>query len=453
MHKKILSHGRTRLAALVLGLFVLGSVMFFAFGGTETEQTLAVAPVAGELDSRPITDDDLKPEAASPAPEAEVAEDQDAETVAELNVMRGIIGRGDTVGAILQAWLPPQEISDLDKAAQKVFSLRRIKQGQAYSVHSDSDKNFICFEYEIDNDSRLLVSRDESGFKAEKLDIEYEIQLHRVESEIKSSMFQAMADAGESAALAVQLSNVFAWEINFIRDIRAGDRFSLLVEKRYRDGEFRDYGKLLAASFVNREDKYEAFLFRDDDGNSQYFTREGQSLRRAFLKAPLSSTRISSGYTNRRLHPVTMDWKAHPAIDYAAPTGTPIKSVGKGTVNFVGYNQAAGNYIKVQHLNNYETMYLHLSAFSKGLKKGSKVAQGQVIGFVGKTGYATGPHLDFRMKKSGAYINPLTALSPRETPVSKKEMESFMAQVNIFMAFLEDRRNLAEYDRSMVNLF
>lgn len=453
MHKKILSHGRIRLATLALGLCVLGSVMFFAFGGTETEQTVAVAPVAGEPDSRPITDDDLKPEAASPAPQAEAAEAQDAETVAELNVMRGIIGRGDTVGGILQAWLTPTEISDLDKAAQKVFSLRRIKQGQAYGVQSDSEKNFIGFEYEIDNDSRLLVSRDESGFKAEKLDIEYAIQLHRVEGEIKSSMFQAMADAGESAALAVQLSNVFAWEINFIRDIRAGDRFSLLVEKRYRDGEFRDYGKLLAASFVNRDDKYEAFLFRDDDDNSQYFTREGQSLRRAFLKAPLSYTRISSGYTNRRLHPVTMDWKAHPAIDYAAPTGTPVKSVGKGTVTFVGYNHAAGNYIKVEHLNNYETMYLHLSAFSKGLKKGSKVTQGQVIGFVGKTGYATGPHLDFRMKKSGAYINPLTALSPRETPVLKKEKESFLAQVNIFLAFMEDRRNLAEYDRSMVNLF
>lgn len=449
---------RARLAVLATGALVLVFALFVMLRDPAPAGGLASAPAAvaaplSEATADPEAEELLPSEAApGPAP-TETAEMADAEIAAELSVMDGVIGRGDTVGGILQAWLTQQEIAELDGACKNVHSLKRIKQGQAYSVHSQ-DGNFLSFAYEIDNDSRLLVTRDEGGFKAEKLDIEYEIRLHRVEAEIKSSLFQAMSDAGEKPILAAQLAGVFAWEINFIRDLRVGDRFSLLVEKRYRDGEFKDYGKLLAAGFVNQGEKYEAFLFRDDDGNSQYFTREGQSLRRAFLKAPLSFTRISSGYNNRRLHPITMNWKAHPAIDYAAPTGTPVKSVGKGKITFMGYSKSAGNYITVEHLNGYQTMYLHLNGFARGLKKGHKVAQGQVVGFVGKTGYATGPHLDFRMKKDGSYINPLTALSPRETPVSKSEMPAYREQVEIFLAFLEDRRNLAEYSRAMfTNIF
>lgn len=442
---------------LGLGFFLLSVSLFFVFDGSDKEQAAVSAPIMPITQivekTAALPDEDLLPEEASPDAELETAEEeQDEETLAELSVMRGIVGRGHTVGGILQAWLSPTEINKLDSATKKVFPLRRIKQGQAYTVHT-SGNDFVSFEYEIDNETRLQVMREGEGFKAERLEIEFEIQLHKVEAEIKTTMFQAMYDAGETKALASQLSQVFAWEINFIRDIRKGDKFSLLVEKRYRNGEFKGYGKLLAATVINRGEKYEAYLYRDDDGNSQYFTRDGQNIQRAFLKAPLNYTRISSGYTNRRLHPVTMDWKAHPAIDYAAPKGTPVKSVGKGTITFMGSSKAAGNYITVQHMNEYQTMYLHLSGFAKGLKKGSKVAQGQVIGFVGQTGYATGPHLDFRMKKNGAYINPLTALSPRETPVTKAEMKMFQDQLEIYLAFLEDRRNLAEYDRSMLNLF
>ena len=435
----IRSFGRTKLAALALGAIICAAALTAIFMSPSGQDE---APVVVAVEK-------TLPRGAATA-EAEVEE---AEIAAELSAMNGIIGRGDTVGGILQAWLTPQEISDLDKACSKAYSLRRIKQGQAYTVRSQ-EGNFVSFEYEIDNDSRLLVTREEGAFKAARLEIEYEIRLHRVEAEIRSSLFQAMSDAGEKPILAAQLANVFAWEINFIRDIRVGDRFSLLVEKRYRDGEFKDYGKLLACSFINQSDKYEAFLFRDDDGNSQYFTRDGQSIRRAFLKAPLSYTRISSGYSNHRLHPVTMDWKAHPAIDYAAPIGTPVKSVGKGKITFMGFSKSSGNYMTVEHLNGYQTMYLHLNGFAKGLQKDSKVAQGQVIAFVGKTGYATGPHLDFRMKKDGAYLNPLGVMSPRETPVSKMEMAAYQEQVEIFLAFLEERRNLVEYSRSMLsNIF
>lgn len=440
---------KNRFALPIAGaLCVFVFLCFIFLGGTQedelTHSDLASDEVAAEIAE---ANRDVELSAQQAAESDELAE---ADIAAELNTMYGTIGSGDTVSGILQAWLNSQEISLVDTACKDVFSLRRIKHGQPYAVHCQ-EGNLLRFEYEIDNDSRLVVTRTEDGFTAEQQDIEYEIRLCRVDGEITSNMFQSMSDVGEGATLAVQLADVFAWEINFIRDIRAGDKFSLLVEKRYRDGEFKDYGKLLAANFVNQSEKYEAFLFRDDDGNSQYYTRDGQNIRRAFLKAPLSYTRISSGYSHRRLHPVTMNWKAHPAIDYAAPTGTPVKSVGKGKITFMGYDKASGNYIKVEHMNGYETMYLHLSSFAKGLKKGSKVAQGQVIGFVGKTGYATGPHLDFRMKKDRAYVNPLKVLSPRETPVSKEEMMAFKGQLEIFMAFFEDKIDFAEYDRSMLS--
>jgi murein DD-endopeptidase MepM/ murein hydrolase activator NlpD len=260
-----------------------------------------------------------------------------------------------------------------------------------------------------------------------------------------------MTENGEKAQLAASLADVFAWEINFIRDLRVGDNFTLLVEKRYRKGEFKDYGRILAAYFTNQGVVYEAFLFTDNAGQSHYFNGKGESLRRAFLKAPLAYDRISSGYTSRRLHPVLLDWRTHPAIDYAAPVGTPVKCVGKGVVIYTGYDKASGNIVKISHMNKYETSYLHLSAFAKGLRKGSAVAQGQVIGFVGQTGYATGPHLDFRMKKNGGYVNPLKEISPRSNPVNSAEKTHFAAIQETCRDFLEERRKLAEYSRLLIN--
>ncbi len=393
-------------------------------------------------------EDDLLPESAGAgegqSAEAEAEVELPPELEQDLALVHGVIARGDTVGNLLQAWLTVQEIGALDAVCKSVHPLQQIKIGQDYVVVT-KDEAFVSFEYEIDDDHKLVASRTENGFAAQLVNIAYDLQLHRVSGVIRSNLFNSMTDCGEKPALAAALADVFAWEINFIRDLREGDEFSLLVEKRYRNGEFKGYGKLLAAFFDNQNNHYEAFLFRDGVGQSQYYTSDGQSVRRAFLKAPLSFTRISSGYSHNRLHPVTMDWKAHPAIDYAAPTGTPVKTVGKGTVSYMGYSKSAGNYITIEHLNDYQTMYLHLSAFAKGLRKGDKVVQGQVIGFVGRTGYATGPHLDFRMKKEGRYINPLSISSPRDTPVSQPEFPSFQQQIRLYMDFMEEKKELAEY--------
>ncbi|MDR1241509.1 MAG: peptidoglycan DD-metalloendopeptidase family protein [Deltaproteobacteria bacterium] len=362
----------------------------------------------------------------------------------------GTVNSGDSISGILASWLTRSEIHLIAQSSENIFHLNRIKQGRPYVVYTENEI-FTAFEYEIDRDRKLVVARTDQGFSAAVEKIDYEIVLHRVQGEIRSNLFAAMAESGEKALLAAALADVFAWEINFIRDLRVGDSYALLVEKRYRNGEFKDYGKILAASFTNRGTAYEAFLFTDDAGRSQYFNRKGESLRRAFLKAPLAFSRISSGYSSRRLHPIHQIWRAHPAIDYAAPAGTPVKTVGNGTVAAMGYNKDAGNFVRISHMNKYETIYMHLSSFAGNLRVGGAVSQGQVIAFVGQTGSATGPHLDFRMKKNGSYVNPLKELTPRDNPVTEAERPRFMAVQESFRAFLEEKRNLAEYSRSMFN--
>ncbi len=347
------------------------------------------------------------------------------------------VQQGETAGGILQPYLSEGQIQAMADACEACFPLRRLRVGKPYEITIDKGE-FVKFVYEIDADKKLIVETDGGAFTARLETIVYDVAVKLVEGTITSHLFQAVSDAGEEPVLAITLAEIFAWEINFIRDIHPGDSFRLLVEKRYRDGEFKGYGRILAASFTNQNVPFEAFGFRDAEGFPHYYNAKGESVKRAFLKAPLSFTRISSTFSPKRLHPILNVWRAHPGVDYAAPTGTPVKAVGGGTVTFKGSGKGAGNYIAIRHNNQYETMYLHLSRFAKGLEKGKKVAQGEVIGFVGSTGYATGPHLDFRMKKDGVYINPLTIASPRTDPVGKKDMAEFTALVASL------RRQLAE---------
>lgn len=335
-----------------------------------------------------------------------------------------IVQPGETAGKILLPYLSPAEIQTVSETCADVFPLRRLRQGNPYTL-TTCDGFFICFAYEIDSERKLIVERRGGAFSAKLERIAYEVTVERVQGTISSHLFQAVSDAGESPMLAVAMAEIFAWEINFIRDLRPRDSFTLLVEKQYREGKFKGYGRILGAMFVNQGTTYEAFCFRDAEGFPHYYTSNGESVKRAFLKAPLSFTRISSTFSPKRLHPILKVWRAHPGVDYAAPTGTPVKAVGSGTVTYKGWGEGAGNYIALRHNNNYETMYLHLSKFARGLEKGKKVRQGEVVGFVGSTGYSTGPHLDFRMKKDGQYINPLNMVSPRADPISKKDFPEF----------------------------
>ena len=260
----------------------------------------------------------------------------------------------------------------------------------------------------------------------------------RLSGSISLSLFGAVERLNEGGELAMKLADIFGWEIDFIRDIRVGDSFKVLVEKRMRNGKRLGYGSILAAEFVNQGVPYRAFLFHDEEGNPGYYDENGGSMRKAFLKAPMDFTRISSDFSWRRLHPILGRYRPHPGIDYAAPTGTPIKAVGSGTVTFKGWMRGGGNSIKLRHANQYETMYMHMSRFASGIKKGAKVQQGEVIGYVGSTGLATGPHLDFRIKRNGQYLNPHKMENPRAKALTAGLMPEYQTRVRKLEALLED---------------
>lgn len=342
---------------------------------------------------------------------------------------------GDNLVSILGEYLSLAQIYELAKQSKAIYPLEELKVGNKYKLIFESDK-LKGFDYEIDTENIISVFFKDSGFDINKKKIHYEIKRTLLSATIKESLFLTIKELGESPALAISLANIFGWDIDFIRDIWPGDSFVVLVEKKYRGKQFAGYGKILAAKFINQGKPFYAFYYKFK-GREDYFDLEGRSLRKAFLKAPLSFTRISSGYTLRRKHPVLKVVRPHQGIDYAAPLGTPIKSVGDGVVSAMGYDRAAGRFVKIRHKNGYETIYNHMSKFARKLRKGLKVKQGQVIGYVGKTGYATGPHLDFRVKRYGKYLNPLTLKSPSVAPIPKEELTSYFSYISSFKASLD----------------
>ncbi|MBN2644052.1 MAG: peptidoglycan DD-metalloendopeptidase family protein [Desulfuromonadaceae bacterium] len=330
---------------------------------------------------------------------------------------------GQTITAILGSYFSPSEILTIAQQSKPVFPLSQLCAGHPYRIEIENE-NFVSFYYDIDKDDQLLIRKEGDTFLIERQPIPYTVEVETIAATIDSSLFGSVAAIGESSELAARLMDIFAWDIDFIRDIREGDYFVALVEKRYRDGNLAGYGDLLAAEFSNQGRSYFAIYF-NDGSTSSYFDEQGKSLRKAFLKAPLSYTRISSGYTKRRFHPVLNKWKPHLAIDYAAPTGTPIRAVADGTITQKSYDKSNGNKIRIRHPNSYETTYIHMSKFAKGMKKGRHVSQGEVIGYVGMTGIATGPHLDFRVFKNGQPINPLKMESTPAAPVTSARQAEF----------------------------
>lgn len=353
----------------------------------------------------------------------------------EYTTTKNTIQNGDTISRLLGGILQPQEILSMVATCDNVFSLRKIAVGHPYSIIKKNG-NFEKFTYEINQDDQLVVTKSGDAFSSSCVPISYDLKPTVIDGVIQSSLFAAVSEAGEEDALAYRLADMFAWDIDFIRDIRKRDSFRVLVEKRYRDGKFAGYGHIKAAEFVNQDKVHRGFLFEDAEGRSFHYDKNGKSLRKAFLKAPLNFRRISSNYSMHRLHPVHHVYRKHPAIDYAAATGTPVWAVGDGTVTHVGWKGAAGRMIKLRHGGMYETYYLHLSRYAKGLKVGDRVRQGQVIGFVGMSGTATGPHLDFRMKKHGQYVNPMKVSTPSARSISKERMPEFMARMQQLVAEL-----------------
>ncbi|MEG2171830.1 MAG: M23 family metallopeptidase [Desulfovibrionaceae bacterium] len=369
-----------------------------------------------------------------PAPGSEESED----------VIKGTINKGDTVAKLLGEVADNTIVQGYIDATRRVFPLTSFRTGQPYVMVCDVESGTVKrFEYEIDNKRRLVVEGEQPIARVEA--IEYDTQLVRIEARIDSSLFQAVADIGESPTLAITVANLFGWEINFIRDLQENDSFSVLVEKNYREGKFKGYGRVLGATFTNKDKTYEAFLFHNGQSSQQHFNARGENLKKVLLQAPLSFTRLTSRFTHSRKHPIHGDNRPHLGVDYGAPTGTPVKAVGEGKVIVRNWVGGYGNQVALRHAAGLESMYSHLSGFARGMQKGTKVRQGQVIGYVGSTGQSTGPHLDFRLKQGGKFIDPTKAVNPRSAAVYKRYSAAFAERMRLVREFLNGTRALDSY--------
>jgi murein DD-endopeptidase MepM/ murein hydrolase activator NlpD len=361
------------------------------------------------------------------SPETSQQNQSKQSTAANLFRISGIVEKGQTLYEIFKRHgLDPGELFRVKEALAGVHSIREIRPGQPYEIHVDPEKRLSTFLYWVNEDSLVRVTRGEAGYQAEKLNLEYERKLLCLEGAIEDNLIASMGGGQQNLLLALSLSDVYAWDIDFTTALRKGDTFRLLVEGLYRDGEFRKYGNILAAEFVNDGVLYRAYRF-EIDGRADYYDATGRSLRKAFLKAPLSFRRISSGFSKSRLHPVLKIRRAHNGTDYVAPKGTPVSAMANGQVLAAGHQGGYGKLIVLRHPNGYKTFYGHLSGFAKGVRKGASVTQGQLIGYVGSTGISTGPHLHFEMRVNDRPVNPRRVETPAGQPVPETLLASFNA--------------------------
>ncbi len=319
-------------------------------------------------------------------------------------------------------------INDLAVILQKKLAnkyLRLIKPGDEIVVfHQGSE--VLQLNREIDFSSSLKVTRQDKSYRAEK--IEHRLVAKHVEADgrIKTSLFEAGTDVGVSDRTIMNLAGIFAWDIDFLLDIRQGDKFRIIVEELWRDGRRVSEGEILAAEFTNQGEIFRAIRYVDPNGNASYYTPEGRNMRKAFLRAPVSFSRISSNFNPNRRHPVLNTLRAHKGIDYAAANGTPVMAAGDGKIIFRGRKGGYGNAVIVQHGGNITTLYAHLSKFNGTARYGNRVKQGQVIGYVGQSGLATGPHLHYEYRKNGVYLNPRTVKLPDAAPIDPAFKDDFI---------------------------
>ena len=350
--------------------------------------------------------------------------------IQKYDVEPGQVKKGDFFGSIMEDFgVGANQVQKILKASEGVFDAKKIKLGSSYEVwrEKDSSGTPAFFIYELDNLNYAVVSLKDSLYAA-IYGKEVEAVLKRAEATISTSLWNDVQKAGIPVMMALKLSDVYDCTIDFF-GLQNGDSFDVMYEELYSEGEYVGLGKIYYAEFTHAGKVYNAVRFNAGENSSLFWNEKGESLKKAFLKAPLNFTRISSRFTYARKHPVLRIVRPHTGVDYAAPSGTPVVALGDGVVTHRGWAGGGGNTIKIKHPGNYVTSYMHLKGYAKGIVKGSRVTRGQLIGYVGSTGLSTGPHLDFRVYKNGKPIDPLKMESPSVEPVSKEDMPAFQAQM------------------------
>jgi murein DD-endopeptidase MepM/ murein hydrolase activator NlpD len=339
------------------------------------------------------------------------------------------VQRGDSVASLLQRLNVRDSAAfsflRTEPAARSIFQLRP---GRTVQAVTDADGELSSLRYLHSSDQYLEVKRDDDNkFTAQELKLQPTAQTVFRSGTIKSSLFGATDEAGIPDAIATQIARIFSTDVDFHIDLRRGDKFSVVYEMLYHDGEYLRPGRVMSAEFINAGKKFQAFLFSDPEGGDSYFSADGQNRAKGFLRSPLEFSRVSSGF-GARFHPIMRNWRAHNGVDFAAPRGTPIWATADGIVEFAGVKGGYGNVIEIRHQSGVTTLYGHMTSFAANARKGARVSQGQTIGYVGATGWATGPHLHYEFKIAGAHQDPLKVALPKADPLPAQYRQAFMRQ-------------------------
>ena len=417
--------------AVVLGSLLQGGIAFrgadpapsvSAVGGAADPAGLSAAAV-GATDSSPTGQLTTSPAAAAATP--------------ALSTIDVTVTRNDTLDRIFRRLkLNLADLASLRSLPGARSALDSLRPGELLHF-KHHDGALFCLERRLSDTQTLKVSRDGDALKADVLQNPVELRTRTIRGVIDSSLFEAVEAAGAHDQTAIGLADIFGWDIDFVLDVRQGDTFVVTYEEIWRDGTYLKDGPIDAAEFVNQSREFRAVRFTDPEGHSSYYTPDGRSLHKAFLRTPVEFTRVSSRFNSARYHPILNLIRAHKGVDYAAPIGTPVHAAGDGRIRFAGSRGGYGNCVEIEHSRSVVTLYGHLSHFARGTRAGAHVAQGAVIAYVGMTGLATGPHLHYEYRVNGIFKNPQTVQLPASAPIDARLRDDFLARSAPLLATLD----------------
>jgi len=384
----------------------------------------SVALPVDEMDAAAITSDVLEPDIlVEPEP--------------EFDKLTLTVGRGDTMEKLFRKnGLDVGHLMQIAQLDEAKLRFRRLKPGDVFEVEHEEGQ-VVSLYSELDLTNALEINRLDDSFTAQIIERPIELRKRHAYGVIENSLFESAAQAGLSDKTVMNVAGIFAWDVDFILDIRSGDNYYVQYEEIWQDGEFVTDGEIIAAEFNNNGRQIQAVRFKDGEDNTDYFTPKGDSVRKAFIRAPVDFTRISSNFNPKRRHPILNTIRAHRGVDYVAPRGTPIKAAGDGKVIFRGTKSGYGRVVILQHGGNITTLYAHMSSYAAKARLGTRVQQGQTVGFVGMTGLATANHLHYEYRLNGVHRNPRTVSLPDAEPIAERYREQFLAEAAPILEELE----------------
>ncbi|VVN45498.1 peptidoglycan DD-metalloendopeptidase family protein [Pseudomonas fluorescens] len=377
---------------------------------------------------------------AAPAPTpavAVVAEEKKPDSHREVTV-----AKGDTLSTLFEkVGLPATSVTDILASDKQAKQFTQLKRGQKLEFELGPDGQLTSLHSKVSDLETITLSKNDKGYTFNRITAKPTVRSAYVHGVINSSLSQSAARAGLSHSLTMDMASVFGYDVDFAQDIRQGDEFDVIYEQKVVNGKAVGNGPILSARFTNRGKTYTAVRYTNKQGNSSYYTADGNSMRKAFIRTPVDFARISSKFSMGRKHPILNKIRAHKGVDYAAPRGTPIKAAGDGKILLAGRRGGYGNTVILQHGKTYTTLYGHMQGFAKGVKTGGTVKQGQVIGYIGTTGLSTGPHLHYEFQVNGVHVDPLGQKVAMADPISKGERARFLAQSQPLMARMDQEKS------------